>query len=53
MEGGRLLVEVLSSSPGSNCMTPMALTQPVAAVAVAAAGVQAVEFMEREGRRDC
>jgi hypothetical protein len=53
VEGGRLLVEVLTSSPGSNCMTTMALTQPVAAVAVAAAGVHEVEFVEREERRDC
>ena len=53
VEQGRLVVEVLSSSPGRNCMTTMALTQPVAVVAVAAAGAEPVEFVEREERRDC
>jgi hypothetical protein len=53
VEGGRLMVEVLSRSPGRNCMATMGLTQPVEVVAVAAAGVEPVEFVEREERLDC
>ena len=53
VEQGGLLVEVLTRTPGGNCSTTMALTQPVEVVAVAAAGAEPVKFVEREERQDC
>jgi len=44
---------VVETSPGPNCMTTMALTQPVELVAVPAAGAEGWDFLDREERRDC
>ena len=53
LENGRLVLLVVETSPGPNCMTTMALTQPVELVAVPAAGAEGWDFLDREERRDC
>lgn len=50
--GGSLYVSVLEVSPGSDCMTTTALTQPVAAVALPA-GREPVKFVERTKVQSC
>jgi hypothetical protein len=53
LENGQLLLEVLTTAPGRNCLTTMALTQPVEVVAVRAARAAGWRFVEREDIRDC
>ncbi|HUF34738.1 MAG TPA: protease complex subunit PrcB family protein [Gemmatimonadales bacterium] len=53
IENGRLVVEVLETSPGPNCMTTMALTQPAVLLALPATPAAGWDFLEREERRDC
>jgi hypothetical protein len=50
---GELRIEVLETSPGKNCMTTSALTQPVDVVVVPAAGVTGWSFIDRAATRDC
>jgi hypothetical protein len=52
LSGGTLYVSVQEVSPGSDCMTTAALTQPVAAVAVPA-GREPVKFVERTKVQSC
>jgi hypothetical protein len=51
--GGALAVEVQETSPGPNCVTTSALTQPVDVVLVPAAGVQSWSFTERKEVQGC
>jgi protease stability complex PrcB-like protein len=53
VEAGKLTAEVVSVKPGAGCVTTMAMTQPVEVVAVAAAKVGEVGFVEREETKDC
>jgi hypothetical protein len=53
LANGRLLLEVVETKPGPNCMTTLALTQPVEVVAVRAARAARWEFVEREEIKDC
>jgi hypothetical protein len=51
--GGELRIEVLETSPGTDCMTTAALTQPVDVVVVPAAGVTGWSFIDRAATRAC
>jgi hypothetical protein len=51
--GGDLRIEVLRTSPGKDCMTTAALTQPVDVVLVPAAGVTGWSFVDRAATRAC
>jgi hypothetical protein len=51
--GGELTIEVLRTSPGKDCMTTAALTQPVDVVVVPAAGVTGWGFIDRAATRPC
>jgi len=51
--GGELSVEVKETSPGPNCVTTSALTQPVDVVLVPAAGVKSWGFVEHQEVRGC
>jgi hypothetical protein len=51
--GGELRIEVLRTSPGANCVTTAALTQPVDVVLVPAAGVTGWSFIDRAATRAC
>ena len=53
LDGRRLLVEVLETSPGPNCLVTASLTQPVQVVRVRGARAGEVEFVERREVRDC
>jgi hypothetical protein len=53
LRDGRLTVEVVETAPGPNCVTTMALTQPVELVALRAARAQTWEFVERREERGC
>ena len=53
LANGRLLVEVLETEPGRNCVVTMALTQPVTVVALRAARAEGWEFVERRETREC
>ncbi|MGH7525215.1 MAG: protease complex subunit PrcB family protein, partial [Gemmatimonadales bacterium] len=50
---GELTVHVLETSPGPDCMTTAALTQPVDVVVVPAAGARSWSFVERREARSC
>lgn len=52
LSGGTLYVSVLEVSPGSDCMTTTAMTQPVDAVVVPA-GKEPVKFVERSKVQSC
>jgi hypothetical protein len=49
--GGELRIEVLKTSPGPDCMTTAALTQPVDVVLAPAAGVTGWGFVDRTATR--
>ena len=51
--GGELRIEVLRTSPGKDCMSTAALTQPVDVVMVPAAGVTGWSFIDRAATRAC
>lgn len=51
--GGRLAVDVNEISPGSGCVVTQALTQPVDAVRIAAAGARDVQFLTRRTVQHC
>jgi hypothetical protein len=51
--GGELRIEVLETSPGTDCMTTAALTQPVDVVVVSAVGVTGWSFIDRAATRAC
>ena len=51
--GGALTVEVQETSPGPNCVTTSALTQPVDVVLVPGAGVHSWSFTERKEVQGC
>jgi PrcB C-terminal len=51
--GGTLGIEVLDISPGPDCMTTGALTQPVDVVLVPAAGVTRWSFTDRRAAGKC
>lgn len=51
--GGDLRIEVLRTSPGPDCMTTAALTQPVDVVLVPAAGVTGWGFIDRTATTAC
>jgi protease stability complex PrcB-like protein len=51
--GGELNVEVLETSPGPNCLTSSALTQPVDVVVVPVAALRSWSFTERKEVRSC
>jgi hypothetical protein len=51
--GGDLRITVLETSPGPDCMTTMALTQPVDVVMVPAAGVTGWSFVDRTATEPC
>jgi PrcB C-terminal len=53
LENGQLLLEVLETRPGAQCVATMALTQPVEVVAVRAARAEGWKFVERADTRDC
>jgi hypothetical protein len=50
---GELRIEVLETSPGPNCMTTTALTQPVDVVVVPAVGAKSWSFVEQKEVRGC
>jgi hypothetical protein len=50
---GELRIEVVETSPGPNCMTTTALTQPVDVVQVESAGVQGWAFIDRTATSPC
>jgi hypothetical protein len=51
--GGDLRITVLETSPGPDCMTTMARTQPVDVVMVPAAGVTGWSFIDRTATEAC
>ncbi len=51
--GGELRITVVETSPGPNCMTTMALTQPVDVVMVPAAGVTGWSFIDSTATTTC
>jgi PrcB C-terminal len=51
--GGDLRIDVLETSPGPDCMTTAALTQPVDVVLVSAAGVTGWSFVDRKAVSPC
>ena len=53
LEGGDLRIEVVETSPGPNCMTTAAMTQPVDVVMVPGAGVNGWSFIDRKVTRGC
>jgi PrcB C-terminal len=50
---GELVVEVVETAPGPNCMTTASLTQPVDVVLVPAVKAQSWSFTERKDVRGC
>jgi hypothetical protein len=50
---GELMVQVLETSPGPNCMTTSELTQPVDVVAIPRVEFQRSNFAERKTVSDC
>jgi hypothetical protein len=50
---GELTIEVQETSPGPNCITATALSQPVDIVTVPEVGVQTWSFVERKDVRGC
>ena len=52
-DGGELRIEVVDTSPGPDCMTTSALTQPVDVVLVPADGVKGWSFIDRKGTNAC
>jgi PrcB C-terminal len=50
---GELTIEVVETSPGPNCITATALSQPVDVVTVPVVGVQTWSFVERKEVRGC
>lgn len=53
LNDGELLVEVVETTPGPDCVTTQALTQPVDVVALSAEGVRSWKFMERREVGGC
>ena len=51
--GGELRIEVLETSPGPECVTTSALSQPVDVVMVPSAGVTGWSFIDRAATRAC
>ena len=51
--GGVLRIEVVDTSPGPDCMTTSALTQPVDVVVVPADGVKGWSFIDRKATNAC
>jgi hypothetical protein len=51
--GGELRIEVLETSPGPECLTTSALSQPVDVVMVPSAGVTGWSFIDRAATRAC
>ena len=51
--GGELRIEVLETSPGPECVTTAALSQPVDVVMVPSAGVTGWSFIDRAAIRAC
>ena len=52
-DGGELRIEVVDTSPGPDCMTTSALTQPVDVVLVPADGVKGWSFIDRKATNAC
>ncbi len=52
-DGGTLRIEVVDTSPGPDCMTTSALTQPVDVVLVPAEGVKGWSFIDRKATNAC
>ena len=52
-DGGELRIEVVDTSPGPDCMTTSALTQPVDVVLVPADGVKGWSFIDRKATNEC
>jgi PrcB C-terminal len=50
---GELRIEVVETSPGPNCMTTAALTQPVDVVVLPGVNAQGWSFVERQEVRGC
>jgi hypothetical protein len=50
---GDLTIEVEETTPGPNCMTTSALTQPVDVVALPAVGAKSWSFIEHQDVRGC
>ncbi|MEA2723982.1 MAG: hypothetical protein QOH59_1753 [Gemmatimonadales bacterium] len=50
---GQLTIEVVERTPGPNCMTTAALTQPVDVVVVPAPDAKSPSFLERKEIRGC
>jgi hypothetical protein len=50
---GELTIEVVETSPGPNCMTTSALTQPVDVVVLPAVNARGWSFVERKEVRGC
>jgi hypothetical protein len=50
---GELIVEVVETAPGPNCMTTASLTQPVDVVIVPASEARSWSFLERKDIRGC
>lgn len=53
VSNGELQVEVLETTPGPNCMTTSALTQPVDVVVVPGVTTRSWSFTERKEVRGC
>ncbi|HUQ15438.1 MAG TPA: protease complex subunit PrcB family protein [Gemmatimonadales bacterium] len=51
--GGELRIEVLETSPGPECVTTSALSQPVDVVMVPSAGVTGWSFIDQAATRAC
>ena len=52
-DGGKIVIKVLETTPGSTCFTSQALTAPATAIAVHGARGGEVEFIELTESRDC
>jgi hypothetical protein len=50
---GELIVEVVETTPGPNCMTASVLSQPVDIVVIPQAGARSWSFVERKEVRGC
>jgi hypothetical protein len=50
---GELIIEVVETSPGPNCMTTSALTQPVDVVVMSSVNARGWSFVERKEVRGC
>jgi hypothetical protein len=50
---GELIVDVVETTPGPNCITTASLTQPVDVVVVPSTDAQSWSFMERKEIRGC